>query len=82
MGAISPPLGSLTAGRLSRYNGSSLLVSGERDQFAPPDRLQSMVDQLGDECKCCIIEGEDHFWGLRVEEMARTVAEFFAAQLL
>ncbi|MCH9037258.1 MAG: dienelactone hydrolase family protein [Chloroflexi bacterium] len=82
LAAISPSLGSLTAGRLSRYNGPSLLVSGERDQFAPQDRLQDMVDQLSDECKCCIIEGEDHFWGLRVEEMAQAVAEFFAAHLL
>ncbi len=82
LAAISAPVVGLSSDDLQCYQGPTLLASGSNDQFAPSEKMQELAKSLGSRGKCLILEGEDHFWGLRVEEMAQAVAEFFAAHLL
>ena len=40
-----------------------------------------MKESVDEAEECVVIKGEGHFWGLRVDEMARAVADFFANRL-
>lgn len=50
-----------------------LFVSGSRDQFASPARLQALVQSLAEPKKLVIIEAADHFFEGRLREMRETV---------
>jgi hypothetical protein len=50
-----------------------LFVSGSRDQFASPDRLQGLVQSLPEPKKLVIIEAADHFFEGRLREMREAV---------
>jgi alpha/beta superfamily hydrolase len=50
-----------------------LFVSGSRDQFATPARLQALVQTLADPKKLVIIEAADHFFEGRLREMREAV---------
>ena len=50
-----------------------LFVSGSRDQFASPARLQGLVQSLAEPKKLVIIEAADHFFEGRLREMREAV---------
>ena len=50
-----------------------LFVSGSRDQFATPAKLQGLVQSLPEPKKLVIIEAADHFFEGRLREMRETV---------
>jgi len=46
-----------------------LFISGSRDQFAPPSKLEALVDTFADPKKLVRIEAGDHFFEGRLREM-------------
>jgi uncharacterized protein len=50
-----------------------LFVSGSRDQFAPPGKLEALVSSFADPKKLVRIEAGDHFFEGRVREMRETI---------
>jgi alpha/beta superfamily hydrolase len=50
-----------------------LFVSGSRDQFASPARLQGLVQSLPEPKMLVIIEAADHFFEGRLREMREAV---------
>lgn len=50
----------------------TLIVAGERDQFASREKLEELASRLGAEL--CLLEGADHFLFGREEEVARVIA--------
>jgi alpha/beta superfamily hydrolase len=50
-----------------------LFVSGSRDQFAPPGKLEALVDTFSDPKKLVRIEAGDHFFEGRLKEMRETI---------
>ncbi len=50
-----------------------LFVSGSRDQFASPAKLQGLVQSLAEPKKLVIIEAADHFFEGRLREMREAV---------
>ncbi|GAC1509921.1 MAG: Dot/Icm type IV secretion system effector CoxH3 [Terriglobales bacterium] len=50
-----------------------LFVSGGRDQFGPQAELQRVVSSLPEPKRLAIIEGADHFFEGRLQEMRETV---------
>jgi alpha/beta superfamily hydrolase len=50
-----------------------LFVSGSRDQFAPPGKLEASVETFADPKKLIRIEGGDHFFEGRLKEMRETI---------
>ncbi len=50
-----------------------LFVSGSRDQFAPPGKLEELVSTLAEPKKLVRIEAADHFFEGRLREMRETV---------
>jgi uncharacterized protein len=50
-----------------------LFVSGSRDQFAPPGKLEALVDTFAEPKKLVRIEAGDHFFEGRLREMRETL---------
>ena len=60
-----------------------LFVHGERDEFGSADKLRSLVDSLPVEAhaRLEIIEGADHFFEGRLDEMKRVISTWIQQQL-
>ena len=50
-----------------------LFVSGSRDQFAPPGKLEALVNTFADPKKLVRIEAGDHFFEGRLRELRETI---------
>ena len=59
---IAPPVDLVDAGDLATYTGPLLVVVGDRDAFAPLDRLRAWLAARPD-AVLEIIPGADHFFG-------------------
>jgi alpha/beta superfamily hydrolase len=53
-----------------------LFVSGERDQFATPAQLKSLIGSLPEPKKLVLIAGADHFFEGRLREMRETIEQW------
>jgi alpha/beta superfamily hydrolase len=53
-----------------------LFVSGSRDQFAPPGKLEALVNTFADPKKLVRIEAGDHFFEGRLKEMRLAIEEW------
>jgi len=53
-----------------------LFVSGSRDQFAPPGKLEALVNTFADPKKLVRIEAGDHFFEGRLKEMRGSIEEW------
>jgi alpha/beta superfamily hydrolase len=58
---------------LRRCTKPKLFVSGSRDQFGPPGKLEALVDTFAEPKKLVRIEAGDHFFEGRLREMRETV---------
>jgi uncharacterized protein len=50
-----------------------LFVSGSRDQFAPPGKLEAVVETFAEPKRLARIEAADHFFEGRLREMRETI---------
>ncbi len=50
-----------------------LFVSGSRDQFGPPGKLEALVNTFADPKKLVRIEAGDHFFAGRLRELRETI---------
>ena len=53
-----------------------LFVSGSRDQFGPPGKLEALVETFADPKKLVRIEAGDHFFEGRLKEMRVAIEEW------
>jgi uncharacterized protein len=53
-----------------------LFVSGSRDQFAPPGKLEALVDTFAEPKKLVRIDSGDHFFEGRLKEMRAVIEEW------
>ena len=79
--AISPPsLGQGLSDLAIRC--PTLLISGDRDQFAPPASLATLASETTSECDVTVVPGADHFWWGHENELADLVAQFLRRHLV
>ena len=57
-----------------------LFVSGSRDQFAPPGKLEALVATFAEPKQLVRIEAGDHFFEGRLREMRETVEAWVKAE--
>jgi alpha/beta superfamily hydrolase len=69
-------LGQFDPDFLQTFSRPKLFVVGEHDSFAPPDRLQTLVDRLPDPKSFHIIPGSDHFLQGHERRVGHLVAGF------
>jgi len=55
----------------------TLLVSGDRDDVAPPGQLTALAEMVGSQCQVALVRGADHFWWGHEDKVAQSVARFF-----
>jgi len=53
-----------------------LFVSGARDEFGPPGKLEALVETFADPKKLVRIEAGDHFFEGRLREMRTTIEDW------
>jgi uncharacterized protein len=53
-----------------------LFVSGSRDQFGPPGKLEALVNTFADPKKLVRIEAGDHFFAGRLKEMRAAIEDW------
>jgi alpha/beta superfamily hydrolase len=61
-----------------------LLVSGEFDQYGPPDKLKALVAQwsaaVQEQTRVAIVHGADHFFTGHLEEVNREISDWLIAR--
>jgi|SRR5882757_445181 len=66
---------------LASCDKPKLFVSGDRDQFGPPDRLKKVIGSTPEPKKLVLISAADHFFEGRLREMRETVEQWVAETL-
>jgi alpha/beta superfamily hydrolase len=59
-----------------------LFVSGARDQFGPPAKLEALVASAAEPKKLVLIEGADHFFEGRLRELRETIEGWVRQEVL
>ncbi len=59
-----------------------LFISGSRDQFAPPGKLEALVNTFAEPKKVVRIEAADHFFEGRLKEMRVGIEEWLRTEKL
>jgi uncharacterized protein len=73
--------GTYDFGFLRQCTNPKLFVSGSRDQFAPPGKLEALVNTLADPKKLVRIEAGDHFFEGRLKELRVAIEEWIGESL-
>jgi alpha/beta superfamily hydrolase len=60
---ISPPVGFIDFNGIGGLSSLKLVVSGSRDDIAPPDLIRRMLPDWNPAAHFEIIDGSDHFYG-------------------
>ena len=60
---VSPPLAFIDFASIGRLPGLRLVVTGSRDEIAPPGVIQQMLTTWNPSAHFDIIDGSDHFYG-------------------
>ena len=58
---------------LQQCSKPKLFVSGARDRFGPSDKLRALVQSLPEPKKLVLIEGADHFFEGRLQELREAI---------
>jgi alpha/beta superfamily hydrolase len=79
--ALGFPIGMLTnASFVQAVRVPRLFVQGEHDTIGPPGRLRALVEELPEPRRLVVIEGADHFFAGRLDELEETIAAWAAEQ--
>ena len=60
----------------------TLLITGDRDDVAPPGLLATLAQMIGPQCRVVIVPGADHFWWGYEGKLAPAVVGFLRDSLL
>ncbi len=71
------PLGSLNFDFLAEYLKPSLYIVGTRDEHCPKEKIDSFARRLPSSSTVSLIEGADHFFSDRLEQMQTMITDFF-----
>jgi uncharacterized protein len=67
---------------LSEITIPKLFLSGERDEFAPPQQLEQVVASAAEPKRLTLFPGADHFFSGQIEPMQSAIATWVKEQLL
>lgn len=73
---VSPPVGFMDFKKVAAIECLKLVVSGSRDQIAPPELIEKMLPTWNPEAHFEIIEGADHFYGGYLERLESVLATY------
>ncbi len=76
---VSPPVALLDFAPVGPVPQLQLVITGERDHFAPPDLLESLLPRWNPLARLEIIPGTDHFYSGGLDRLAAVLAAYLAA---
>ena len=59
---VSPPVAFLDFSTIGRLEPLRLVISGSRDEFAPPERVRLLLPRWNADAVLEMIDGADHFY--------------------
>ena len=71
---VSPPVAFLDFQNVHRLPTLQLVITSDRDQFAPPNLIVAALSHWNPEASLQIIQGADHFYGGYTEELTSVLA--------
>lgn len=75
---VSPALSDSGWEQLKGYRQAKFVIVGDADFVIPLERLRQHIGDIADPKQYQVVSGADHFWWGYEEEVAQTVARFFA----
>lgn len=66
---VSPPVGFIDFASIERLPGLRLVVTGSRDEIAPPDVIRQMLPTWNPSAHFDIIDGSDHFYSRHTRQL-------------
>ncbi len=77
---VSPPVAFLDHSFVGPEPRVGLVITGSKDEIAPPALVKDLVDRWNPQARFYIIEGADHFyWGME-QELMRLLHEFISGK--
>jgi alpha/beta superfamily hydrolase len=79
---VSPPLQWIDKGRLSAFDGSVLMVTGDGDHICPVAEFRALSASLTGAVEAEVVPGADHFWWGHERDLDALAGPFFARTLI
>jgi alpha/beta superfamily hydrolase len=73
---VSPPVNAMDYSFLSYNPRIKLVISGSQDDIAGTQRIKDEMPIWNPEAILKIIDGADHFYGSRTDDLKRLIVEF------
>jgi alpha/beta superfamily hydrolase len=73
---VSPPVHFMDFSSVDHCPGLRIVVTGSRDDIAPPDMIAEILPRWNRQAVLRIIEGADHFYLNQTDEIERIIGEF------
>lgn len=70
---VSPPVGFMAFEKTAAIECLNLVVTGSRDQIAPPELIKKMLFAWNPKARFEIIDGADHFYGGYLDQLEKVL---------
>lgn len=70
MTMVSPPTAFMDFREVRRLPGLGMVITGSRDDLAPPDMLRRIVPKWNPDAGLLVVPGADHFFGRHLDDLA------------
>jgi len=77
---VSPPVALLDFRTVTSIPRLSLVVTGDRDLFAPPDHIEQLLPRWNVKAKLVTVKGADHFYQGRLHELESLLVKAIKVQ--
>jgi uncharacterized protein len=74
---VALPLRMADLDALVKFKGPILLAAGDADSYCPAADLKRLAEKLGSRAQVRIVEGADHFFGGREDQLTAAISEMF-----
>jgi len=73
---ISPPVAFMDFSKIQTINNLKHVVVGSKDEFAPPDIIEDIVEQWNSDVRIEIITGADHFFSFHMNDIENVLSNW------
>jgi alpha/beta superfamily hydrolase len=74
---VALPLRMADLDALAQFKGPIMLAAGDADSYCPAADLRRLAEKIGARAQVRIVEGADHFFGGREDELTAAIGEMF-----
>jgi alpha/beta superfamily hydrolase len=75
---ISPPVAFMSFDDIAALPSTGLVITGQNDDIAPPDIIQTHLDRWGITPRFEVIPGCDHFYAGHLDSLHQSLSHYFS----